>query len=378
MIRVVFVTSGLGMGGAEMVLFNLLRELDPLHFNPIVISLTGCGPVSELLTASGFEVYNLDFYNSPIRNFFVLVHLLRRLRPSIIQTWMYHGDLLGSLAARAAGLRRIVWSIHNLELDSAARMTAFVRNICGRLSGKLPQVILCCSEASAAYHQKIGYSAARMICIPNGFDTRKFKPDPASRAEVRAQLGVPESAALIVNVGRMDPLKNQAGFLRAAAIVAARVPDSYFLMVGKGVDPYNSSLAELAKSLGISERVAMLGPRSDISALLASSDILVQTSFSEAFPMVLGEAMSCGVPCVASNVGDTALIVADTGFTFPVGDDASAANAIANLLNMSRRERTRMGNAARNRIVNHFDIRLIASQYAAIYFKIAGEDMCAG
>lgn len=375
-IRIVFITTGLGVGGAEVVLLNLIQELDRSRFEPFVVSLTGYGPISDRLEALDVPLHYADFRRRPVQAFIWLTQLLRRTKPNIVQTWMYHGDLIGSLAARAAGLKTIAWSLHNLQLDPDARMTRLVRKACARLSRTIPRVILSCSEASAAYHVKIGYAADRIKVIPNGFDVERFKPDPDARARIRRALTLEADTAVVLHLGRLDPLKNHVGFLCAAAIVASRLPNTRFLMAGKDVVPETEKLSELIRELGLEGRVRLLGPRADVQLLLAACDVLVQTSISEAFPMALGEAMSCGLPCVATDVGDSALIVGDTGYIVPAHDDAFAAAAIERLLCLPMNERLLLGTAARQRVVNHFDIRLITRQYEAVYLDLAGKQLC--
>lgn len=377
MIKIVFITSGLGVGGAEIVLLNLLRELDRSRFNPSVISLTGHGPVSDRIAALGIQVHHMDFRRRPLGAFCSLVRLLRRTRPTVVQTWMYHADLIGSLAARAAGIRTIAWSLHNLMLDPGARVTAWIRNLCAHLSSRLPRVILSCSEATAAYHVQCGYDASRIQVIPNGFDTDHFHPDPDARVQIRRSLGLPADAPVVLHLGRLDPLKNHAGFLRAAALAAAECPDVRFLMAGKDVEPKTPALAELVSELRLGARVQLLGPRSDVPRLLSACDLLVQTSTSEAFPMSLGEAMCCGLRCVATDVGDSALIVGETGAIVPSGDDAAVATAIGRLLAQDNDVRAALGAAARRRVIDNFDIRYITRRYEAVYLDMTGEKLCA-
>lgn len=377
MIKIVFITSGLGVGGAEIVLLNLLRELDRSRFKPSVVSLTGHGPVSDRIAALGIPVHHIDLRRRPLRDFAALVRLLRRERPAIVQTWMYHGDLIGSLAARSAGVKMIAWSLHNLMLDPRARGTRWSRDACARLSRRLPRVILSCSEATAAYHIAAGYDASKVQVIPNGFDTDRFHPDAPAREALRRELDLPPDAPVVLHLGRLDPLKNHAGLLRAAAQVVARRPEVCFVMAGNGVTPQTASLAGLRRELGLESQVRMIGPRSDVPALLAGADLLLQTSMSEAFPMALGEAMSCGVPCVATDVGDSALILGTAGAVVPPGDDAAAADAVLRLLALTPPEREALGWRARQQVLDRFDIRLITRRYEAVYLNMTGRTICA-
>src|SRR5262249_13490671 len=161
-----------------------------------------------------------------------------------------------------------------------------------------------------AYAQR-GFASERMTVIPNGFDTDRFHPSTEAKADVRRELGVAPGAPLIGLVARYDPFKDHANFLRAAAIVAARLPPARFRVCADRVDWGNAALTGPIANLGLQDRCYLLGPRRDVPRVLAALDLLVSSSASEAFPLTIGEAMACGVPCVATDVGDSALIVGE-------------------------------------------------------------------
>lgn len=377
MIRITFITTGLRVGGAETMLLKLLREIDRSRFEPSVVSLTGHGPISDRIAGLGIPVHHLDLRSSPLREFIRLTRLLHSLRPTVVQTWMYHADLFGALAARLIGVREIAWGVRNLMLDPRARATRWIRDACAKLSNRLPRVILSCSEAAAAYHVAAGYDAGRMKVIPNGFETARFRPDPAARAAMRRKLGLSDSAKVVLHLGRLDPLKNHAGFLRTAALLTARLPDVQFLMAGESVLPETAQLSSAIRDLNIEGRVRLLGPSAEVPRLIAASDLLLQTSISEAFPNVLGEAMSCGCPCVATDVGESAVIVGSAGAVVVPNDDAAAADAVERLLRLPADELQALGQAARQHIVDNFDINLITRRYEAVYLDMTGESICA-
>ena len=177
-----------------------------------------------------------------------------------------------------------------------------------------------------------GFDAAKLTVIPNGFDSSRFRPDPAARDEVRREIGVAPDAPLIGLVARYDPFKDHATFLRAAAALVRTRPDARFLLCGNRVDAGNAELVEQIASLGLAEHVRLLGPRRDVQRIYAALDVLAQSSISEAFPLVLGEAMASGVPCAATDVGDSALIVGDTGRIVPPRNPEALAGAWADLL----------------------------------------------
>jgi glycosyltransferase involved in cell wall biosynthesis len=374
--KIAHVITGTGLGGAEVMLDTVLRALRP-GYESHVVSLQSIGPVGERIRARGVPIETLDMRAGvpDPRAVLRLARLLRRLGPDLVHTWMYHADLIGGLAARLAGVRRVAWAIHNSTLDPQrvkASTRAVVRT-CAALSGRLPDRILCCSDVAQQVHVGYGYPEDRFEVIPNGLDVQRFAPDPDARRQLRAELGVPGEAPLVGLIARWDPQKNHAGFLHAAAAVRRRHPAARFLLAGTRIEPSNAELAGLVDGHGLGDAVRLLGPRDDVPRVMASLDLLVSASgYGEAFPIVLGEAMACGVPCVATDVGDSAFIVADTGRVAPPGDDDALGRAIGELLDLPAHDRAALGARARQRIATHFDIRLVARRYEAFYDGLQG------
>lgn len=375
--RLAHIITGLDTGGAERMLLRLVERLHP-EFEQSVISLTGAGPVADELRAAGVEVAALGMSSSRPSpwTLFRLAWILRRLKPNVVQTWMYHADLVGGLAARLAGIRAVAWNIRNNDLspDKTSPRTRTVVGWLARLSGWLPARIVCCSEAARRTHVALGYADKRFLVIPNGFDLGRFRPDEAARASVRSELGLPQEAPLIGLIARFDPQKNHAGFLAAAGMLHRQRPYAHFLLAGRGVEPENRELRDWASAAGVVGVLHLLGERHDIPRLSASLDLATTaSSWGEAFPNVLGEAMACGVPCVATDAGDAALIIGDSGRVVPRGDMAGLAGAWQELLNLAASERMALRLAARERIVRHFDLDQIAERYAALYRNMMGK-----
>jgi glycosyltransferase involved in cell wall biosynthesis len=240
------------------------------------------------------------------------------------------------------------------------------------VSGWLPTGILSCAEAARDVHVAQGYAADKMFVIPNGFDLSRFQPDSAARASVRDELRVRGDTPLVGIVSRFDPQKNHAGFLEAAGLLRRSKPDVRFVLVGAGLDTHNKMLAEVAQTHGVSDAVHWLGRREDIPRLMAALDVLASSSsFGEAFPNVLGEAMACGVPCAVTGVGDSAAIVGDTGRVVPHGDMPALAAAIGDLLALDPTQRASLGKQARMRVEEHFEIGQVARRYEDYYGQLA-------
>jgi glycosyltransferase involved in cell wall biosynthesis len=374
-IRLVLIITGLSTGGAEGMLLKILQKIDRSRFSPMVISLSTKGEIGGHIEILGIPVYALQMKSgavSPIR-FLHLIKLLRKLKPDVVHTWMYHADLLGGLAARLSGTKAVAWGIRhsNLSAEHNKRSTLQVMKLCAHLSGWLPQRILTCSEQAQSIHVAAGYCAHKMWLIPNGFDLSRFQPDHEARNAVRAEFSLTSDTPLVGIVARDDPQKNHTGFIEAAARVHAAIPRVHFVLAGLGVDRNNGALTKLIEEKGLTDVVHLLGRRDDIPRLMASFDLLVSSSsFGEAFPNVLGEAMASGVPCVATDVGDSALIVGSTGLIVQPADSYALADAIQKLLELNPKARREMGVAARRRVEQMFDIEKIVKHFENFYLEL--------
>ena len=364
------------------MLLNVATGLSS-RFEPLVVSLTSRLDMSEAVAQTGVEVQSLgmDGPASLPRAFGQLVRLCRRYRPDVVSTWMYHADLVGGLAARLCRVPALAWNIRNGDLSaehSRLSTRALVR-LNARLSRRMPDAIICCSEAARRIHVGLGYDADRFVVIPNGFDLKDYVPDPAAAASVRTELSIPAGAPLIGLIARWDPQKNHRGFVEAAAQLRSRRPDVCFLLAGSGVGPDNAELRAWIERAGIAPAVRLLGYRTDMPRLNAALDVATSTSiYGEAFPNVLGEAMACGVPCVTTDVGDSAAIVADTGRVVPPADTAALVAAWQQLLGLSVEERLSLGQKARERIRLNFEIGAVRMRYEHVFLRLAsGDSACA-
>jgi glycosyltransferase involved in cell wall biosynthesis len=277
----------------------------------------------------------------------------------------------------ASGLRKsaphkkapVIWNIRQTvyDLRNERWLTAKLIRLGARLSSR-PAAIIYNSQTSAAQHEELGYGAEKRVIIPNGFDCQFLRPDEAARKAVRAELGVTDDNILIGLVARYHPMKDHAGFLRAAAIVAQARPLSRFVLAGTGISAKQTELAELLKQNGLQGRVTLLGERSDIPQLNNAFDIACSASaWGEGFSNSIGEAMACGVPCVVTDVGDSAYIVGDTGLVAPPREPQAFANAIVRLIDMGAAGRKKLGAKARKRIETEFSLPAVVQKYEEHY-----------
>ena len=374
--KILHIITGLSTGGAEMMLYKLVSKMDLDKFEIQVISLTGIGPIGKKIEDLGIPVRALGMKRGvpDPRMVFKLARWLKKYTPDIIQTWMYHSDLVGGLAAKLAGNIPVVWGIRHSNLDSEGnkRTTIWTAKTCARLSRWLPVKIVCCSEASRMVHTALGYDPDRMVVIPNGFDLNLFKPDLEEGTLLRQELGIPEDTIIIGMVGRFDPQKDHLNFIKAAALLHTETKDVQFLLCGDDITWENYQLSSWIKDSNLSKYFHLLGRRNDIPRIMTALDIASSSSsYGEGFPNIVGEAMACGVPCVVTDVGDSALIVGDTGIVASPKDPNALALAWKELIEIGRDKRQKLGHDARLRIGEKFSLPSIVKRYEELYKCVA-------
>jgi len=376
--KIVFVVTGLSIGGAEIMLLKVLERLDA-RFLPHVISLSTLGEIGPSIQKLGIPAEELLMrpgLPSPIA-VFRLMRRIKSLKPDVVHTWMYHADLLGGLAARLAGVRALGWCIRNGNLDrnKTKLSTRLMVDACAWLSHWLPDKILSCSEAARQIHVDYGYMADKFVVVPNGFDLGYFQQDFLARAAVLSELGVRMDTPLVGMIGRFDPQKNHAGFFNMAGLLHRRMPEIQFVLAGTRIDEANGDLMRMVEAAGVRQVTHLLGFRDDVHRLMTALDVLVSSSYGEAFPNVLGEAMACGVPCAVTNVGDSTYIVGDTGHIVAPGDMVGLATAVESLLLLTMDERRALGMRARTRVAEHFEIGQVVKRYEAFYDELAAKGL---
>jgi glycosyltransferase involved in cell wall biosynthesis len=290
---------------------------------------------------------------------------------------MYHADLVGGLVARWAGIRSVIWGIRNssLDADKASFTARAVARTCALLSRIVPSRIVCCSVEAAEAHQRIGYQARKFSVIPNGYDLSRFAPDAEARTRLRQELGIEPQEVVLGMVARWDPVKDHATLLRALARLRQRGAVLRCVLVGTGMTPGNAALTELLCRLGIEDDVLLAGPREDIPAVMNALDLHVLSSAGEAFPNVVAEAMACGTPCVATNVGDTALIVGDAGWVVPRQSAVALADGIEGALAaFDSRDRVLLSRTCRRRIQENFSLEKMVGAYLALWEQVTLRD----
>jgi glycosyltransferase involved in cell wall biosynthesis len=371
-VRLAFVLGRFELGGAEMMLWKLLSRLDRSRFDPLVIALSARSDgMLDRFRESGIECRLLGMNASTL---FRLSTQLSRHSADIVQGWMYYGNLAATLSSAFTGSgRAVLWAIRGSLVDAehTPRATALSIWLGGKVSF-LPQLIINNSASSALQHeQRYGYAASKRVILPNGFDTDLFRPSAAARSSLRSALGLAPDVVLVGLIGRYHPMKQHTKFIEAAAIVCRRFPNVSYVLAGDRVDESNAELLNTIERHGLRRHVHLLGRRDDMHLLAAALDIAASSSSSgEGFPNVIGEAMSCGVPCVVTDVGDSAVVVGDTGLCVAAGDAGAFAASIETLIDLGVAGRLELGARARQRVVDRFSLDAVVRAYEDVYMGV--------
>jgi glycosyltransferase involved in cell wall biosynthesis len=372
--KVIHIITGLNADGAETMMENLIVNMDP-RFENEVISLTTQGAIGPRLTQAGIKVRALGLNKNPfsILKSIRLGQWLHASRPAVVQTWMYHADLIGGVAAYITNVAPVIWGVHhaNLNADCNKRSLLLIARICAWLSKRIPATIVCCSNAGRDAHVDFGYAREITVVIPNGFDTKRFRFCSSARTSIRKELGVTPDTPLVGMAGRYHENKDHSNFIRAAQELHKTLPEVHFVLLGRDITWQNKSLAHYVRDAGLENCIHLLGERRDIPELFSAMDVVTSSSVTEALPLAIGEAMACCAPCVVTDVGDSGLLVMDTGLVVPPKTPSALAEAWRTFLERGAEARERAGTAGRRRIEKLFSLSSVAARYERLYSTLA-------
>ena len=373
-IRVLHLITGLGLGGAETMLAKLLERIDHDRFSSAVVSMTGANAVAQRIEAAGVQVHSLGLSRGVPNPLGVprLAAIIRQFQPDILQAWMYHANLLGLVAARTTRVPSLLWNIRSSDLDLQSvhrKLRVIIK--AHALLARFTDTVIVNSASGMRFHEALGHHPPRWKLIQNGFDLDHFRANPERRESGRARLGLDADGMAIGMVARLHAQKDHDTFIAAASALHRTHPDAVFVLAGTGLDNGNPTLVDKLKRANILGQTRLLGEVSDTSTLFPSLDVnTLSSAYGEGFPNALGEAMSCEVPCVATDVGDSALLVKDTGRVVTPRAPEALAAAWRELIALGREQRLRLGAAARARIQEHFSLQGIVGEYETLYADV--------
>jgi len=369
--KVLYIITGLATGGAERALYNLLNGGLADHFDNHLISLSDEGTIGSLIRELGVPVTALNMRSGlPSLSGLVKLHrVVREFRPDLIQGWMYHGNIVATLArALAPGRPVLLWNVRQslYSLSNEKFVTQQVIRL-NKLFSSHVSALLYNSKLSKKQHEKYGFSSSKGLVIPNGIDMKKFSYSSKSSRKIRSELGISDGALVVGLVARLHPMKDHKLFLKVATEIAHRNLNTHFLLSGLNVTVNNQYFEKLIP-VKVSNRFHLLGERDDVPELMCAMDILCLCSaWGEGFPNVIGEAMAVGLPCVTTDVGDSAFLVGECGVVCPPKDEAALGVAIKTLLMLSDEQRSKLGKKAHERVKQNFSLGSIVRNYVDLY-----------
>tara|TARA_Y100001935_G_C17305264_1_gene511930 strand:+ start:1686 stop:2810 length:1125 start_codon:yes stop_codon:yes gene_type:complete len=370
--RILFLTTGLNVGGAENVLLRLLSKINREKYEIKVISLIHLGPVADKIKDLDIEVVSLKI-KSPLnvpKSFYVLLKNIKFFNPDLIHTFMTHAAFFSILIRIFYRRPVIIWNIfcNDLSLKANSFITATIMRICSRFSHIVPQRIIVDSKSAFIAHENTGYSNDRMEIINNGVDTNLFKPKKNLDNNYRAQF-FDDSDFIIGMIARYHPVKAHDIFLKAAAIITKKKKGIKFFLNGKGIKN-NPRIKEIIEKENIEEFVHLSDDNLDILTILPTCDLLVSSSHFESFPNIICEAMSYTIPCIVTDVGDCKFIVGNHGVSVKPNNIKEIAEASIDMINLPKEKFIKIGMNARKRIIDNFNIDLMSDKYSRLYSEI--------
>jgi glycosyltransferase involved in cell wall biosynthesis len=346
LLSIFILIRSLDVGGAERQVCVLARALHQQGYKVTIGLFYSGGILEKKLRDEGVAVYPL--YKKGrwdlVGWFWQYLKAIREVNPDVIYSFLTTSNIV-AITGRLFIQKPVVWgiraSIVNLnEYDWLAKLTAWVEK---RLS-RFVKTIIFNANFSREYHQSLGYCLTNAVVIPNGIDTNVYRPASASdRYKIRTALNIPKEAIVIGMIARVDPMKDYETFLSAVRVLTSHHPNLYFIVAGAGTNT--------ASWHPLPPRFLRLGVREDVSEILNAMDIMVLSSLGESFPNVIGEAMACGIPTIATDVGDAAYIIGDQGIIIPPRNPKALIQAIEAMM-----QDTSSHDMIRNRIVSHFDV----------------------
>ncbi len=373
--KIAFLIRSLNPGGAERQLVTLAKGLyERGHSVRVAVFYPG-GSLEDELREQGITVESLDKRGRWEAFDFLrrLIEFMRRENPDVLHSYLCVANILAAILTQILPRSRVAWGVRasNMDLDRydwTARLA--YRAEC--FLSRFVDLIIVNSHAGFAYARSQGFPENKMMVIPNGIDTDRFRPNKESGRNIRAEWNIRNDEKLIGLVGRLDPMKDHPTFLRAAAQLARQRKDLRFVCVGDGPATYRQELLALSAELGLAEQLIWTGARQDMPAVYNALDVVVSSSYTEGFPNVIGEAMSCGVPCVVTNVGDSAWVVGDTGEVIPPQKPDRLSIAIETLIENIERTGYET-NINRQHIIERFSVTALVAKTESALLLLSQE-----
>ena len=363
--KVLHIINSIDLGGAENIFFNLIKESNKSKL--IIISLTSRGIYGEYLKKNGFKVFELNLKKNIFSffGFIRLINLISKFKPQIVHTWMYHSNLIGGLAAKISGIKKIYWSIHH-DYEYSNLLMMIEMKILLLLSYFVPNKLIYCSKSTKVNHINKGYKKKDTIVIENGVSTDIFKPNSKLRKKIRNELNINNNCLLLGNISRYHPIKDHDTLLKSLVKLKNYKVNFKCVLAGSGLNNKNIKLIKKISMHKLENEIILFGKCLEVYNLLNSLDLNILSSKSESFPLILIEAMSCGIPCISTNVGEAKKIIGNTGWIVEAENPEDLANCIYRIYTKKTLLKDK-SNLSRKRVERLYKLEEMNRKYSSLY-----------
>jgi glycosyltransferase involved in cell wall biosynthesis len=369
--KIVHIIAGLGSGGAENMLYKLIKYSNNQEYEHEVVSLIDEGTIGHKIIAEGIKLHCININKN---NFLASIIRLKKICRDcdLISTWLYHADLIGFIVSKLLLRKKLIWNIRHSNLNSNANKSSTLWVVkFNSLVSKFVDLITYNSTEAYNNHLNYGFSKKRNKLIPNGFELDNFVYDHNKRNALRKYFGFDINQKVLITIGRWNIQKDYYTLLEAIDTVKKNGHQFKLIMVGNGLDTDNTELNSIIRKYSIEEYVILLGKRSDIPDLLSMADVYVSSSLGESFSNAIGEAMACELTCIVTDVGESKILVGDTGEVVSPGCPSELAESIIKLLKFQNIGRNVN---ARKRILENYEISSIVEKFDSVYKDVISQD----
>lgn len=358
--KILFIITGLGIGGAEKIVTSLADELVKQGHNIVIAYLYGEALVTP--TNNNIKLVNLRLHSLKdiLPSIIKLRNLIKDYQPDIVHSHLIHANILSRIMRLVSPVPKLISSAHNTNEEGHLRMLAY------RLTDNLADISTNVSqEAVEAFIEQKAMKQGRIIAVYNGISTEIFSFSNSDRVMARTDLNVADDTQLILAVGRLNESKDYPNLLKSFAKLSNYRSDIKLAIAGDG--PLRNELIDLSKQLNVDKNIMFLGVRNDISKLMPAADVFVLSSAWEGFGLVVAEAMSCERVVVATDCGGVKEVIGDAGFLVPPEDPLQLANSIEKALNLNDSQKKELGKKARQRILDNYSLSSAIQKWLTLY-----------
>ena len=372
MIKILNIINSLEVGGAEIMLQKILINTDDTKFKHIIVTLKSKKKLLNDFKSKNIEIHSLKINNfvNFLKSFKSLLEIVKNINPDYILTWLHPSDFYGLFIKFMYPEVTLIWNIRCSKLiyPIVDFKNILLVKILSKLS-KYPDLIISNSFSGIKEHLRLGYKPKEIKVIPNGFDMKIYSSNNSFRKLNRRKFTLNQNDFVIGFVGKYNRIKGIEKFILTANIALKKFSNWKFVLMGRDLTYENNELVNQLKKYKILKNFRLLGERQDVNKILCSFDILSLTSSSEGFPNVIGEAMSCGVPCVSTDVGDCKLIIDETGIISKNHKPQHIFNDWLSIYKMLKNDSSKLKKSARARIKKYYEINFIIKQYEKLFVK---------